>query len=993
MSTTSRACAFAAALILLTGTTALAQVTASLRGVVTTDGTPLPGVSVTITSPQLQGSRGAVSDNNGGYAFQALPPGKYGVKFEAAGMDPVTKTAIVVLNVSNRVDAAMVVATMAEAITVTATAPAVLETTQIAANIDAELMDELPVNRTPLAAAELAPGVVSNGMATFTVSISGSPTYGNLVMVNGVSITEGVRTQALPLFVEDAIQETTILTGAVSAEWGRFTGGVVNSITRSGGNEFSGSFRDSFWNPQWQQERPLETISADELNQIYAATLGGYVMRDRIWFFLAGQYTKAESSQQTYRTGIEYPITGDERRVEYKVTGQITPKHNIVASYLDYESNSTNTRFSSMSYDLYTLSDRSDPMSLLSVHYNGIVATNLLLEGHYADQQYDIGVGNGAQYTDLIRGTVMLNRSDGNARFNSPTFCGVCDVESRDSDGATLKANYYLSSAWLGTHSLVGGVDTFSEHRHANNYQSGSDYRIFFTNVVRVPGSTTPLLSSDGQVYPVTGTNTYIRWTPIVDPSTSESDLASDSLFVNDRWDLSSRWTFNVGLRYDKNDAVDADGNVSSDDEAFSPRLTAIYDLRGDGRHRFSASYNRYVSRIVAGLGTAAETSGQPAAIDFRYGGPAINPAGTPAGQLLTARQAAAVMFDWFTANGGPDNPALLLPGGAFVIPGADTIFPETVASPSVDEVAVGYGMQFSGSGYFKIDYIQRDWSDFYAYRIDRSTPTGTTATGVPFDMATIENTNDVVREYEGIQVQGAWRPRRFNIGLSYTWSELRGTDAEGTGGNGASGNTPAAVYYPEVLDFERSNPVGWIAGDQRHVARAWIGYDVPAPAWLGAINLSFLQSYNSGRPYSAAGLIDALHYAGAPDPAALGYYNAPLEWAYYFEGRGNYRTDDISSTDIAVNYAHRLIGGLELFAQGEMLNVFDERGVVAVNTTIYTVRNGQSLCPGCVAFNPFTETPVEGKHWKKAPNFGKPTAGTNYQPAVSYRFSVGLRF
>ena len=69
--------------------------------------------------------------------------------------------------------------------------------------------------------------------------------YENLFLVNGVTVNENLRGQAHDLYIEDAIQETTIATAGVSAEYGRFSGGVVNVITKSGGNLFSGSFRDT----------------------------------------------------------------------------------------------------------------------------------------------------------------------------------------------------------------------------------------------------------------------------------------------------------------------------------------------------------------------------------------------------------------------------------------------------------------------------------------------------------------------------------------------------------------------------------------------------------------------------------------------------------------------------------------------------------------------------------------------------------------------------
>src|SRR5512134_3187898 len=78
------------------------------------------------------------------------------------------------------------------------------------------------------------------------LSIEGAMAYDSVFLLNGVAITENVRGQPFNLFIEDAIQETTVSTSGISAEYGRFGGGVVNAITKSGGNSFSGSYRQSF---------------------------------------------------------------------------------------------------------------------------------------------------------------------------------------------------------------------------------------------------------------------------------------------------------------------------------------------------------------------------------------------------------------------------------------------------------------------------------------------------------------------------------------------------------------------------------------------------------------------------------------------------------------------------------------------------------------------------------------------------------------------------
>src|SRR5205823_12858611 len=78
--------------LLLVAASAIAQTTATINGTATTDGNPLPGVTVTIASPAMQGTRTAVTGAAGGYTFNGIPPGKYAVKFELSGMQSVTKT-------------------------------------------------------------------------------------------------------------------------------------------------------------------------------------------------------------------------------------------------------------------------------------------------------------------------------------------------------------------------------------------------------------------------------------------------------------------------------------------------------------------------------------------------------------------------------------------------------------------------------------------------------------------------------------------------------------------------------------------------------------------------------------------------------------------------------------------------------------------------------------------------------------------------------------
>src|SRR5262245_63066410 len=113
-------------------------------------------------------------------------------------------------------------------------------------------------------------------------------------MINGVDINDNLFGTANNLFIEDAIQETNILTGAISAEYGRFSGGVINMITKSGGNAFSGSFRENLQNNgKWLDETPFERQAGITTPSIWnknsEGTFGGPIAKARIWLFPSGR--------------------------------------------------------------------------------------------------------------------------------------------------------------------------------------------------------------------------------------------------------------------------------------------------------------------------------------------------------------------------------------------------------------------------------------------------------------------------------------------------------------------------------------------------------------------------------------------------------------------------------------------------------------------------------------------------------------------------------
>src|SRR4030095_11660687 len=110
-------------------------------------------------------------------------------------------------------------------------------------------VDTLAPGRTLEQIADLAPGLTDNTPNAGQVTIAGGFAYDNVFMLGGVDIADSTLGSPNDLFSEDAIEETQVITSGVSAEFGRFGGGVINAITKRGGNAFSGTFRTDFTNP------------------------------------------------------------------------------------------------------------------------------------------------------------------------------------------------------------------------------------------------------------------------------------------------------------------------------------------------------------------------------------------------------------------------------------------------------------------------------------------------------------------------------------------------------------------------------------------------------------------------------------------------------------------------------------------------------------------------------------------------------------------------
>ena len=962
---------------LLMATALVAQIpTSTISGRVINEGQGLPGVTVTAKSPALQGTRTAVTSTNGDYVFPNVPPGDYTITFTMSGFQTVTRTVKAAAAQQQVINTNMSLSAVAAEAVVVGTSETISQTTQAATTYTSDLTKKLPISRTLLSAVLLSPGVNTSAV-TGNVVISGGQSFDNLFMVNGVNVMDNIRGTPNNLFIEDAIAETTTSTSGISAEYGRFTGGVINAITKSGGNTFSGSFRVGLDNDNWRTTTPYNEPKADKVVPTYEATLGGPIWKDKVWFFAAGRMRDSETANITRYTSIPFTQTDEEKRIEGKLT--ITPLQNqtFTGSYLDVKRDQGNYYFTS--YPILSLDqvyDRGLPQSLLAINYNGVLTDKLFVEAQYSQRKFTFE-NSGSRFTDLIKGTAMYDLSRG-AMYNSPVFCGVCDPEERNNEAILAKGTYFLSTKSLGSHNLVFGYENFNGTRKSNNYQSGSSYWF----------NTTSTIIRGQDVFPVIDASTYLEYWPI--PTLSKgSEVRTHSIFLNDTWRLNNNFSFNVGLRWDKNDAKDSRGATTADDAAFSPRLGVTYDVFADGRLRFNASYARYVGGIQENMVGAASSAGNPAYYQYYYEGPEINTDPT-ATNLVSTSAALEQIFRWYGIT-APGQFPTAKPADYVSVPGVNVKFAGTLKSPYVDELTVGVSGAIGTRGNFRVDGIYRTWADFYGQIRDMSTGQVTDALGRKFDLTLVKNENDPLeRTYYALQLSGGYRLfDSLNLGGNWTWSHLYGNTTGETSGSGPVRTSTS--FYPEYFQYSWNLPTGNLEQDQRHRVRLYATYDVPLPKVLGSLNLSLIQNYDSGTPYSNVGSIDTRPYVTNP-----GYLTPPTSQTYYFSGRGEFTWDDVYRTDLSLNYSY-FIGPVEVFVQPQMFNVFDNDAQIGGNSTIETAINRPN---DYAAFNPFTTAPTFGTrsaaktaNWGKGPLYGQDTAAGHYQSPRSYRVSFGVRF
>ena len=320
--------AFVLLLILFNSSVLRADVTGSIQGVVRDRSQAvIGGAKVTVINAQTNFRQETTSAADGSYRFLALPAGTYKLTATSAGFSEFNATDIVVkVNDQLQIDILLQVGSVTEKVSIAANAVQVqTESTQLGDVIDSKKMLALPLNGRSYIdllglQAGVAPGTaqtiqqdrpVSGTLNPGNISVNGQRETANAFLVNGGDVSEGRNLGAGLVPNLDSIEEFRLITNSFDAEYGKFSGAVVNAITKSGTNGFHGDAFEFLRNDKLDAKNYFAPSKSELRRNQFGYAVGGPFWKNKLFWFSDYQGTR---QVQGAETGIVSVPTADQRQ-------------------------------------------------------------------------------------------------------------------------------------------------------------------------------------------------------------------------------------------------------------------------------------------------------------------------------------------------------------------------------------------------------------------------------------------------------------------------------------------------------------------------------------------------------------------------------------------------------------------------------------------------------------------------------------------------------
>jgi hypothetical protein len=978
-------------LVLFLAVGAFAQTTGSIVGTVAQAGTPLPGVTVEARSPNLQGARVETTDVAGHFRLSLLPPGDYTVTATLSGFNTVTQKSVHVgLGGTVTLEVAMSQAA-SERITVTGAAPVVdVTSSSTGTNVTSETMASLPVARNFTAVAQIAPGTKTDASGT---TVYGSTGAENQYVIDGLNTT-GIRSGTdVKQLNFDFVQEVEVKTGGLPAEYGRMTGGMINAITKSGGNEFSGDVF-GFDQPSGLRssnatltQRPFTagSFTDDTLaptSQLdYGIDAGGYFIKDRLWFF--GAFNKEDQTRSNIRInstlviqptpelpgGYTLPLGSvidtkiKSQLFAGKLTLRATESQNLTVSLFGDPTKTSGALFGISGPPTTTQGTRKTGGSDYIGRYSGIFTTKFLVNAEAGHHHEDATIsGAGTSIAQLIDTTVSPNVTSGGY--------GFFDNNKYDRDVAKLGLTAFLSN-----HEFKVGGDYEKMQADVQNFQGGAGQRIY----KRKSGTTIyyrhrfyvdDLAPGFNQSDPTT-------W-KIALPQIAQPQTKNNSVYMQDSWRVLPNFTVSGGLRWESQALLGRGGVVAAKiNDNWAPRFGVIWDVANNGRSKAYANVGRFYENI-------------PMDINIRSFG----------GELVC-----------FCYNFSPDAanliPVSTAPARSSLLGGATPVDPN-LKGQYIDELLGGYEYEIRPNLAIGIKGTYRKLGrvieDMLQVPITGAYAITNPGTGLGRESGFYNFEDSVIvpkakRTYTGVEVSANKRfSNNYQFFASYVWSRLEG-NYDGTFQASTGQLDPNINSAYDYADFLVNNN-GLLSNDRTHQLKFYGSYQFSGTSMVNGLDVGFSAHYASGTPLTAVG------YSG-------GYAN----WEYYLTKRGAAgRGPADYEADLHLDYPIKMgTGRVSVIA--DVFNILDRQGKTTLDQRYNRQEDGacagfESICDatnvspkgvapvnpagaalggGGIATKPGTLTPIGSVNLANAPNPDFLKAGTSFTYPRTFR--LGARF
>ncbi|MGD9345710.1 MAG: TonB-dependent receptor [Candidatus Aminicenantes bacterium] len=612
---------FAALLILSAGLVTAQEQTGVLVGTVTdTDGAFLPGVTIEARSPAQPGVATAITDEVGRFRLIGLTPGTYQVTFRLPGFQTLIREGILVrLGRTFNLEVTIAQATMEEEVTVIGESPVVdIKKSGTTTNYGKEMIAKLPKGRDFTSVVNMTAGVNDENVGGGTM-MDGASSSENMYFVDGMDTTSMYTGLSSQRVLMEFVEEVQVKSSGYEAEHGGSMGGVINVITRSGGNEFHGEITGYMRGSAFQANPDVKNLRINPIDDVTAEYidypedswtqyevglgLGGYIFKDRLWFFASfmPRFTSTDRTVELIADGNSY--TTNQKQTSYFGQAKLTALFGgirISASYInDYykwkgalmDQDGTGATPEEYDYPIYGFNY---PGETWGGRIDWIVSDNLFvgLNGGYFKIDTKQLVGPTGPRHFFLRSNIGIGAPEEHASgwYNYSYTDGYQtrkDIQKRY--GANFDATLFVDLA--GEHVWKAGfqyvriaqdVDDAYPYVY-NRWYWGLDY-ISPVNAVTYP--------------------TQYGYLHARQPFGSIADIHSDryAIFLQDSWTINNKITLNFGIRAEREN-IPSFSDLPEYQEApikfgfgdkIAPRVGFAWDLFGDNSTKVFGSYGLY---------------------------------------------------------------------------------------------------------------------------------------------------------------------------------------------------------------------------------------------------------------------------------------------------------------------------------------------------------------------------------------------------------------